>query len=125
MKPFTSDGCSLFPDASPITKANWCSCCVEHDISYWRGGTEKDRQLADTKLKDCVLSKTGNKTLSSAMYEGVRVGGSPYFYTWYRWGYAWDFNRKYQALTENEQDTAERLLADYLANHNKPVCGKQ
>ena len=42
---FSSDGCSLFPDSSIITDADWCSCCFVHDIAYWKGGTEAERQI--------------------------------------------------------------------------------
>ena len=42
---FSSDGCSLFPDRSLITAADWCSCCFEHDVAYWRGGTASDGTL--------------------------------------------------------------------------------
>jgi hypothetical protein len=122
LAPFKSDGCSLFPDSSLIDKADWCSCCFEHDLVYWRGGTADERANADTKLKDCVHAKTGNAALATLMYEGVRVGGSPYFYNWYRWGYGWSYDRKYQALTSDERDRAERLIDEYRANTTAPVC---
>lgn len=122
LKPFASDGCSLFPDRSLISEEDWCSCCFVHDIAYWRGGTKAEREAADVALRDCVTEKTGNRAFGQLMYEGVRVGGSPYFLTWYRWGYGWPFERKYQALTVEEQRTAERKLADYRAQNPDPVC---
>jgi hypothetical protein len=122
LKPFTSDGCSLFPDSSLISENDWCSCCFEHDISYWKGGTDAERKTADEVLRDCVAGKTGNTTLANAMYDGVRLGGSPYFYNWYRWGYGWDYSRKYQALTAAETDRADQLLADYFAADGERVC---
>jgi len=120
--PFTSDGCSLFPDSSLIDKADWCSCCFEHDLVYWRGGTVDERSVADTRLKECVLTKTGNTALATLMYEGVRVGGSPYFYNWYRWAYGWSYDRKYQALTSDERDLAEKLVGEYRSTATAPVC---
>lgn len=122
LQPFTSDGCSLFPDSSLISESDWCSCCFEHDIQYWRGGTLEEREIADTALRECVLDKTNSVALSSAMYRGVRAGGSPYFYTWYRWGYGWSFDRKYQALTEEESRVAEKLLAEYKAQAETLAC---
>ena len=119
---FRSDGCSLFPDSSIINKADWCSCCFDHDLVYWRGGTRKDREAADSRLKDCVLGKTGNATLATLMYEGVRIGGSPYFYNWYRWGYGWNYDRKYQALTQGEQELAGKLIEEYFDSAEGPVC---
>lgn len=120
--PFSSDGCSLFPDSSLIAKSDWCSCCFTHDLVYWRGGTYEERAAADARLRDCVLAKTGNTTLATLMHEGVRFGGSPYFYNWYRWGYGWSYDRKYQALTRDERELANRLVDEYRSTVTAPVC---
>lgn len=121
LKPFSSDGCSLFPDRALIGKADWCECCELHDMAYWRGGTAQQREAADKALRDCVLKKTNNKVLAETMYEGVRVGGSPYFYTWYRWGYGWSYGRDYQPLTLEEMANAERQVKEYLElDQNRP-----
>ena len=122
---FTSDGCSLFPDSSIITGDDWCSCCFEHDIAYWKGGTEFERETADRALQACVAAKTGDAILARAMYEGVRAGGSPHFPTWYRWGYGWGFERKYQPLTPEESETADALLEEYFAGEPAAVCADQ
>ncbi len=118
---FSSDGCSLFPDESLISHHNWCACCLEHDIAYWQGGTQQQRLTADMALKNCVLEKTQDAVLAKIMYEGVRVGGSPYFYNWYRWGYGWPYERKYQALTKREQVEVEKHLSDFQRVSNN-VC---
>lgn len=115
LKDFTSDGCSLFPDRSLINSKDWCECCFQHDIAYWQGGTEAQRLEADEKLRACVLAKTGDPILADAMFNGVRFGGSPWFYNWYRWGYGWSYERKYQALTLEEQ----RLVSDKLVEYFK------
>lgn len=120
--PFSSDGCSLFPDSSLISESDWCSCCFEHDLYYWRGGTAAEREQADSLLRDCVAGKTGNELLATMMYEGVRAGGSPYFYSWYRWGYGWGYERKYQALSPAEVKTADRLIEDYFAANEEQAC---
>lgn len=122
LQPFSSDGCSLFPDSSLMSENDWCSCCFEHDLEYWRGGTSEERDTADAALRDCVLEKTGNSALSKAMYEGVRLGGSPYFYSGYRWGYGWNFERKYQELTPEEIEAADTLVEKYYAETDDPVC---
>jgi hypothetical protein len=119
---FTSDGCSLFPDRSLINSDDWCDCCFEHDIAYWKGGTEEERLAADVALRECILEKTGNKELADLMYEGVRLGGSPYFYNWYRWGYGWSYERKYQALTPEEEAMAEEKLKQYFAGNPQHPC---
>ena len=124
LHPFASDGCSLFPDASLISSDDWCSCCFQHDLAYWRGGTAEERKAADQQLRDCVQQKTGNQALATMMYDGVRFGGSPYFYNWYRWGYGWSYDRKYQALTPEEKEQADQLEKEYFAGNPKPVCAK-
>lgn len=122
LSPFASDGCSLFPDASLISTNDWCDCCFAHDIAYWRGGTRSQRQLADDALKACVEEKTQNTLLASLMYEGVRFGGSPYFYNWYRWGYGWGYDRKYQTLSAAEIKRADALLEEYFSTAQPSIC---
>jgi hypothetical protein len=120
---FTSDGCSLFPDRSLIDAKDWCDCCFQHDIAYWQGGTEAQRLAADERLRHCVFQKTGDPRLADAMYNGVRLGGSPYFYNWYRWGYGWNDGRKYQALTLDEQRmVTEKLVAYYKDPPTSPCA---
>ena len=122
LDPFASDGCSLFPDRSQISADDWCNCCFEHDIAYWRGGTAEEREAADIQLRDCVQRATNNAALARVMYEGVRIGGSPYFHNWYRWGYGWNDGRRYQALTPAEDTEADRLLNDYFSDTPTAVC---
>lgn len=121
---FRSDGCSLFPDRSLILEEDWCDCCFEHDIAYWMGGTEEERLAADIALRECVLEKTGNAELADLMYEGVRLGGSPYFYNWYRWGYGWNYDRKYQALTDAERELAAAKLQAWYADNPGHPCAR-
>ena len=79
----------FFPDRSYISNTDWCSCCLAHDLAYWRGGTEQDRLNADIALKNCVQQSTKNPVLANLMFEGVRLGGTFTFFTSYRWGYGW------------------------------------
>jgi hypothetical protein len=119
---FTSDGCTLFPDSSLILKKDWCDCCFEHDIAYWQGGTKEERLKADEALRDCVLEKTGNEKLANVIYSGVRFGGSPYFYNWYRWGYGWHYDRKYKELNEEEKKQVEKKLNKYFSSNPEHPC---
>lgn len=80
-RPFVTDGCSRFPDRSWNT-----SCCVEHDIEYWCGGSAKDRLRADDVFGACVADRS-NAFLGGLMRLGVRFGGHPIWPTTYRWGY--------------------------------------
>lgn len=108
LQPFTSDGCSLFPDKAPIGDADWCGCCLAHDRAYWRGGTEEQRRAADDELETCVRKATGGEALAKAMRAGVRVGGTPVLPTPFRWGYGWPYDRGYQPLTPEEEVVAQR-----------------
>ena len=110
----------MFPDRS--ANNDWCSCCFEHDLIYWRGGTEAERQAADERLRDCVLAKTGNESLAKSMYRGVRAGGHPLFYTWYRWGYGWPYGRGFKPLTSAEKRVADRLVEEYYESNEVPAC---
>lgn len=110
LKPFSSDGCSLFPDGDQKDRKRWCVCCLQHDIAYWRGGTEAERQRADEELRTCVTEHTGNVALAETMYLGVRTGGSPMMPTWYRWSYGWNYGRGYTALTDQETAQANETL---------------
>ena len=122
---FTSDGCSLFPDGTLRDRTLWCNCCFNHDIAYWRGGSEDERKEADKALRACVLDRTGNKALAEMMYDGVRVGGSPVFPTWYRWGYGWKYGRGYKPLTGEEPKQVADMLDRYKKTRPSGYCHKQ
>lgn len=115
LRPFTSDGCSVFPDGTIWKNDLWLDCCVEHDKAYWKGGTYEERRLADERLKECVKAK-GEPFIAEVMEEGVRAGGSPFFPTSYRWGYGWPYLQGYRSLTEEEKDEAEKLLEQFEAS---------
>ncbi|MFT6987247.1 MAG: hypothetical protein ACJAT7_003101 [Psychromonas sp.] len=99
INPFTSDGCSAFPDGTFKQKELWLACCTAHDYAYWKGGTYDERLIADKQLRQCV-AKVGQPQIAALMLAGVRVGGSPYFPTSFRWGYGWSYPRGYKALTQ-------------------------
>ena len=107
LKPFTSDGCSLFPDGTYAQQSLWMECCIRHDIAYWQGGTQAQRLAADQALEACV-SQAGEPEIARLMLAGVRIGGSPYFPTWYRWGYGWPYQRGYAALNPQEKRQIQR-----------------
>ena len=39
LQPFTSDGCSAFPDGTMADNELWLACCEKHDLAYWQGGS--------------------------------------------------------------------------------------
>ncbi len=112
LRPFTSDGCSSFPDGPPSEPDKWRNCCFEHDKTYWLGGTSDERSAADNALKTCI-AQVENKALAEIMWAGVRAGGSPYWPTSFRWAYGWPYTRGYQAITDEERLQADVLLKKY------------
>jgi hypothetical protein len=122
MQPFSTDGCSLFPDRSLVSKSDWCSCCLAHDLAYWRGGTADERLKADQGLKSCVRAATGSAELADLMFTGVRAGGGPYFFTPYRWAYGWPFGRLYEPLTPAEDAQASSMRLEYISTNPALAC---
>ena len=108
LQPFTSDGCSRFPNGTPWQNELWLDCCTAHDLAYWKGGTYQERLDADRELEACV-ARVGEPEVALLMLAGVRVGGSPFFPTPFRWGYGWPYPRYYVPLTEDERKQIEAL----------------
>lgn len=109
LSPFTTDGCSLFPDGTPAQQSLWVHCCIRHDLAYWKGGNEQQRLDADNALHQCV-AQTGEEKIAKLMLAGVRVGGSPTSIMNYRWGYGWPLLRGYKELTAEEIKEVEQQL---------------
>ena len=123
IKPFTSDGCSVFPDGTFSQKNLWLSCCTIHDYAYWQGGTYEQRLSADNALQQCV-AQVGEPNIATLMLAGVRVGGTPYFPTQFRWGYGWSYPRFYQPLTEAEKSQIKPINDEIAYFFNPAVQGK-
>lgn len=111
IKPFTSDGCSAFPDGNLAHHQLWLRCCTLHDYAYWQGGSYQQRVLADKQLRECVEA-VGEPSIALIMLIGVRVGGSPYWPTSFRWGYGWHYLRGYQPLSDFEKQQIQRMAVD-------------
>ncbi len=110
LKPFTTDGCSVFFDGTLSQKELWLACCIEHDRAYWQGGTYDDRLAADKQLRECV-AQVGEQAIAELMLGGVRVGGTPLLPTRFRWGYGWDYPRWYGPLIEEEKELVNKAMA--------------
>ena len=109
LKPFTTDGCSSFPDGTFEQQSLWAQCCIQHDLAYWQGGSHSDRLNSDQQLAHCV-AKVGEPEIAKLMLTGVRVGGTPYLPTSFRWGYGWSWPRGYKVLNQEEQSQVKRNL---------------
>ncbi|MBU1170027.1 MAG: FAD-binding oxidoreductase [Proteobacteria bacterium] len=121
IKPFFFDGCSSVAEGTKDNPNLWCDCCLEHDMKYWKGGTWTDRRNADLEFKECVSDLSGNPSLGLLFYLGVRVGGSPYYNTSYRWGFGWDYGRDYKTLTDAEESDAMAKAQSWF-EENPDMC---
>ncbi len=108
IKPFTSDGCSAFPDGTLVQRELWLSCCTAHDRAYWKGGTYDERLQADKDLQACV-EEVGEQEVALLMLAGVRVGGTPFLPTTFRWGYGWPYPRGYSELKAGELEQVKNV----------------
>ncbi|ROS01746.1 hypothetical protein EDC56_2191 [Sinobacterium caligoides] len=108
LQPFSSDGCSAFPDGTLSDRRLWHRCCAAHDLAYWRGGSYRERLFADQELERCV-SEVADPELALLMMAGVRVGGTPLIPTSFRWGYGWPYPHLYHTLTAWEQKQVRYL----------------
>lgn len=122
LQPFTTDGCSLFPDRAPDGSSDWCHCCLAHDLDYWKGGTSAERLEADRAFKACVLRASGDKALARLMFAGVRTGGGPETGAPFRWGYGWPRGRQYTPLSAAERAEAARLELEYRERNPALQC---
>jgi hypothetical protein len=117
LAPFTTDGCSFYPDGTYEHKRLWKACCVTHDYAYWQGGTRGQRRMADAELRSCIANLGKNRT-AALMHFGVRIGGAPYFPTKYRWGYGWEYYRGYGELSPEELKQAQDKLELFSKESN-------
>ena len=122
LQPFSTDSCSLFPDRAPLGQADWCGCCVAHDLAYWRGGSAAERLESDRVFKECVRTASRSPALAGTMYGAVRAGGVPWLPSPFRWGYGWDYGRLYRTLSLEEDAQALSLRDAWLQGDAPPVC---
>ena len=66
LEPFTTDGCSAFPEGTLAQNELWIDCCLAHDHAYWKGGSQAERERADLELSACV-AKVGEPEIASLM----------------------------------------------------------
>lgn len=94
LRPFTTDGCSdcglskLFWIFRQKLPEDMHALCVEHDKEYWKGGTARERWLADIRFR-YKIADLGFPKIATVYYYAVRVGGVPWLPTPWRWGYGW------------------------------------
>lgn len=97
----------MSPDGHFKNPVAYLPCCLEHDIAYWGGGTEEEKEDADWEFFVCLLSEAD--IASAAVYHNaVKIGGDPRLRSDYRWGYGWKDRFDFQALTEEERALVEK-----------------
>jgi len=115
-KPFTTDGCSggmsWFWNNVLRRETPWRHACVVHDLQYWLGGTKDDRLHSDIRLFADVV-KNGHSIIALLMFIAVRIGGSAYWPTSYRWGYRYGYlQQKYNKREKEGIEIARKICAD-------------
>ena len=88
---FYHDGCTAFPDNFP--GHDFYSTCLHHDIAYWVGGEEAERQNVNQVFK-MEMSETGplGPLLAPILYFAVHHGGDNIISELLgsEWGYGWN-----------------------------------
>ena len=109
---FSTDGCSLFIDKDYLTNESWAHCCIKHDMSYFTGGVKKEKNDSDLELQQCIEDLGGikNKYLAQSVFLAVQIFGGPEIKSWFRWGYGWEINRKYQKLSKEQKELVKSKL---------------
>lgn len=87
---FTSDGCTLWPDA--LFFHDFTSACLTHDIAYWAGGSPELQQQTNQSLQEDI-AQTGplGPVFGYLMYVGVKYLGDNgvSHMVGSEWGYGW------------------------------------
>lgn len=100
VRTFSSDKCTFWPDSTLLE--DWSHCCIQHDLYYWAGGTEEQRELVDQELKSCV-QESSSRLNAALMFAGVRLGSlSPVKFGGKQWGNAWGDKVRETPLTLQE-----------------------
>lgn len=117
LKPFETDGCTLFVDGTLKKPGLWKHCCVEHDLRYWFGGDKADMDLTDLRLKSCVQEVAG-ASWASLIYNGVRAGHNSPVKAKTHWSWGWTVERPDSKLSREESlyviEELRRLPMDAL-----------
>jgi len=116
IKEFTTDGCSggmsWFWNNILKRETPWRHACVVHDLQYWLGGTADDRLNADKRLYRDVV-ENGHPIIAALMFLAVRIGGSAYLPTPYRWGYGHGYlERNYDERDLRDIEIARRICQE-------------
>jgi hypothetical protein len=129
LKPFESDGCTMFVDGPAGKPHLWSHCCFEHDLRYWFGGSKVQMKSTDLELKKCVKDVAGS-FWANLIYDGVVTGHSSPIKSKYHWSWAWEPKRKDLELSQAEKVYVEdqlwklnldpQMTTDFIEKYLKP-----
>lgn len=88
----------MFQEGTPSKPNAWKHCCFDHDLRFWFGGSEAQRDLADKRLRSCVV-KSGHSFIARGMYYAVRAGRYSPIKNKFKWGWGWKPFQGYKKLT--------------------------
>ncbi len=115
LREFATDACTFFIEGTLSQPNLWGSCCFEHDLRYWFGGTKKQRNHADYHLYKCVREQA-NEKWARFIYWGVRAGSYSPVKSKYAWGWGFrDYKQKanlYDPLTHSRR----KIVIDAIEN---------
>jgi hypothetical protein len=102
LKQFETDYCTGFPEGTFFQPNLWKSCCFDHDLRYWFGGSKNEEKKADLILKQCVAKKAGS-FYSNIMYYAVRTGHYSPIKHRLKWGWGHTSRSPYKNLSGEEK----------------------
>jgi hypothetical protein len=103
---FQTDYCTMYKEGPTNAPEIWKDCCLEHDMYYWAGGTTKDRNNADLRLKECV-EDLGYPVEAKIIFAGVKLGHLSPIKSKYPWNNGWFAKHQYLSLTPSERQQVE------------------
>lgn len=109
LKPFETDGCTMFMDGTYSQPGLWKHCCSEHDLRYWFGGSQADMDASDLRLRSCVQKVAGDNW-AFVIYSGIRAGHHSPIKNKYQWNWGWTLSREKRPLTPAEIDYVKTEL---------------
>jgi hypothetical protein len=109
MRPFSTDGCTMYGEGTCRKPYAWVHCCIQHDYKYWHGGTLEEKQEADQELSRCV-GESGFTDHGFLMLLGINLFASHTD----RWGSGWHQNPGYRALTGEEIEEYQKISPDSI-----------
>ncbi len=121
--PFQSDACTGWMDS--FLGKDYTSCCLDHDIKYWIGGSKKEKSATDLALRKCV-GKIAGAPMGYLMFTFVWMWGKLDNTDVTRWANGWKYLReKYQPVTDEERAAAASIPPTTLSSALRKYWSKE